>query len=471
MKLFKVLLMLPVFIALIGGPALGATYCLSNAGDGTAPTGSVPDHCWDIADLAGAGGTLVAGDTITAIYSGGTIVGQVTPPAVDGTAESPITITIDQAGTSLAPNFKAAAGSSRAINLHSRSHYILKGIDVNNKLFVDGNAKASAITGANGAGITVQYVDAFNATSQIIYGTNVVDYQVLDSDLHDCNADGAYVDGASSTRFDGNYIYDINNLATDGDCLQLVGGEALTGSSYSHEITDNTLIKDTIVKNNIYVLSTGSILVSRNIITGPGASAGYCAGIVPRSNGYVITENVITNSERGVFIFNSSGTGTITENYLLDNQDGFYVDSTAAGTVNIRNNTIDGITNLLIPATAITVDYKNNISIAYTRHISDAGTGTRAFDNNDYTGSGDWYIPTTAYATLGLWQTASSDDANSIAVDPQLNENYSIPKNSPCRNAGDNSVVDASTRVIWGGTVDIGAFEYEDKILTIGEVD
>jgi hypothetical protein len=185
----------------------------------------------------------------------------------------------------------------------------------------------------------------------------------------------------------------------------------------------------------------------------------------------VITENVITNSERGVFIFNSSGTGTITENYLLDNQDGFYVDSTAAGTVNIRNNTIDGITNLLIPATAITVDYKNNISIAYTRHISDAGTGTRAFDNNDYTGSGDWYIPTTAYATLGLWQTASSDDANSIAVDPQLNENYSIPKNSPCRNAGDNSVVDASTRVIWGGTVDIGAFEYEDKILTIGEVD
>jgi parallel beta-helix repeat protein len=426
MKLFKTLITICA-ILLIGGHAFGATYCLSNSGDGTAPTGSDPDHCWDITDLAGAGGTLAAGDTITAIYSGGTIIGQVTPPAVDGTAESPITITIDQAGTSSVPNFKAAAGSSRAINLHSRSHYVLKGIDAENKMFIDGNAKASAVTGANGTGITVQYVDAFNTTAQVVYGTNVVDYQVLDSDLHNCNADGAYIDGASSTRFDGNYIYDINNLATDGDCLQLVGGEALTGSSYSHEITDNILIKDTIIKNNVYVTSTGSILISGNTLTGPGAAAGYCAGIVPRANGYTITDNTITDSERGIFVYNSSGTGTITKNILDDNQDGFYIDSTAVGTVNIHNNTIDGVTNLLIPATAITVDYKNNISMASTRHISDAGTGTRVFNNNDYTGAGDWYIPITTYATLELWQAASSDDANSIAVDPQLTATYSSP--------------------------------------------
>jgi uncharacterized protein YneR len=99
------------------------------------------------------------------------------------------------------------------------------------------------------------------------------------------------------------------------------------------------------------------------------------------------------------------------------------------------------------------------------RNIISTGDGSGVDIQDETTGGGSFDED---YNSHYNFSTSNEAGAHNVTGDPLVDAFFSIPKTSPCRNAGDNSVVDASTRVIWGGTVDIGAFEYEDKILTIG---
>jgi len=70
------------------------------------------------------------------------------------------------------------------------------------------------------------------------------------------------------------------------------------------------------------------------------------------------------------------------------------------------------------------------------------------------------------YSFFGVsdWQTASSQDANSIDTDPQLGGNYDIPAGSPAKDAGLTiSTVRDDYRGLarpQGSAYDIGAMEF-----------
>jgi hypothetical protein len=419
------------FLLIIGflflyGNAWGATYYLSNSGDGTTPTVADADHCWDLADLAGAGGTLAAGDTIIAMYAGGTITGRLNLPAVDGTLGNEITITIDQAGTASVPNFRASSGDDRAINLNNRSYYVLKGIDDDNKMVVDGNGELRAVTVANGTGCQIQYVDMFNVSDAVLRGDSQANTLIDHCHLHQSDSDGIYYNGGSF-KIQNSTIDDVNNGGSLGDCIQTAAPSVqYDGGAYSYIIDNCLLERDNTVKNIVLLHSTYSVSVTNTTFTGPGADVGYCGGVVLSSAGYYIAHNSITDSERGLSLYQTSSSGTVHNNIIDDCDISIYIDEEAEGTLSAYNNTISGATNLQIHASStISVNYKNNISVATTEHI-DNGNGNLTSDYNDFYPSGtDFFTDEgTGYSTLVAWQSASAQDANSLDDDPQLDSNY-----------------------------------------------
>jgi hypothetical protein len=150
--------------------------------------------------------------------------------------------------------------------------------------------------------------------------------------------------------------------------------------------------------------------------------------------------------------------------------------TSAAGVINFYNGTIDVdramYFGMRVRDFGHTINMKNCIFHETPEsghvYVQVAGASpTFTADNNCYETEGNyWNWQGATDINFAEWQV--NVDANGVNTDPLLNADYSIQKTSSCRNAGDNSVVDASVRAIWGGTVDIGAIEYEEKGISGG---
>jgi hypothetical protein len=191
----------------------------------------------------------------------------------------------------------------------------------------------------------------------------------------------------------------------------------------------------------------------------------------PNSNDHIVGELIYNNYIHGQstgdatsFIFIPEGLSSCSSNSTLSAKiynnlfvltggggpgDGFIFTQDCEHTLEIYNNTIDGMNNsqmicMEIEGSQTTVTIKNNICENVQTMIYNAHSGpTIIASNNDYynvgkSGSNGWYWQGQEYETLAAWQSATGQDANSVTTNPGLASNYTMPSGSAVAGMGVN---------------------------------
>ena len=314
------------------------------------------------------------------------------------------------------------------------------------------------------------------------------------------SATGAITSGSNSLC-DGNVFH--NNTIIGGYYgMTMIGGSGnlIENNSFSNNIlndfylygiyvgyTNNALIeKNNISRPNRTVLSTfygiyfttGSQngMVSKNSIHDPNpqntASTSTLYGIYfTGCDAPLASPNIVSNNQ--VYAFNGSGDLYGFYNSSSDNVK-YYHNTISLD--NVSNSTTDITRGFYQITTADGIEFKNNI-ITITRggggtnHGIYWSTSTSAI-TSDYNNIYLAASPTnytgyngTNQATLADWQTATSQDANSVAVNPMYfdpNTGILLPTNSALNNLGTplGILTDIRDTVRSVTTPDIGAYEF-----------
>ena len=307
------------------------------------------------------------------------------------------------------------------------------------------------------------------------YGEDVL---IKDCELYDCWTDAVWASRAVNWEFNNCTIYDVNQDATGGDCLQFVDEDDIASYVHIHDctLTHQNDIKQVIIINNYGLTAGGTVggtsIIEDNIIYAASASyalytdsdsiirrniiydSGTCINLESDATGPA-THEVYSNiclskagetATYGVRVLDGA-IATIYNNYFLGFP--FGVENFGAGLVTIKNNIIE-------------LNSAGQVAI----HVRSSGA-TPSIDYNCYypAQAGMFELEGVAYDNLSSWQTAISDDANSLTSDPLLNSDYEIGWTSPCLYAG--VVVDlASTDFdgyLFGAPPNIGAHSLYDS--------
>ena len=283
----------------------------------------------------------------------------------------------------------------------------------------------------------------------------------------------------NATVLDGNQVKSVVTIPSgatqatriDGFTIRN-GGGTLSGSyrygggiycsSASPTITNNTITGNIVSVSGGGIYCSGSSpTISRNTITGNGATGGNGGGIYCTSSSPVIANNVIASNIRAGICCSASSAPLIANNTITGNSDSGVLCSSSSPT--IANNTIagnvandgGGINCYSSSATIVNTIIAFNSSGIYT-----SGTGSPSLRCNCVLGN-------TAYNYSGLTDPTGTN--GNLAVDPKLASsaygNVHIQPDSPCVDAGDDTVVgsgwtdiDGQPRTT-GAHVDIGADE------------
>ncbi|MCW5933418.1 MAG: carboxypeptidase regulatory-like domain-containing protein [Fimbriimonadia bacterium] len=221
--------------------------------------------------------------------------------------------------------------------------------------------------------------------------------------------------------------------------------------------------------------------LSVNSTTTTVANCDFTGNFASSSGGGVFSTGNVVSYLRNLFTGNSAGTdggglyltsavagsvvanNTLNSNFALGNGGGFFMN---AGNALVANNTF--VSNFAQQGggvalnAAITSTVANNLIAFNSSGLARTGTGTLTLSVNNNCVFGN-----EVYQFAGITDPTGSN--GNLSVDPLLanrfDGNLHIQPTSPCRNAGDNSVVVATWRDmdnqnrILNGTVDIGADE------------
>jgi hypothetical protein len=391
-----------------------------------------------------------------------------------------------------------AATRSQGIVSVDKSYITFDGIEVRYGNETGSSTWMVAING--GASVTLQSMtirDNAGKSAVRLYGSGD-GKQVLNSEIYNQRysapeaaiGNGISIGGGTGKEYliDNSVIY---NIAGDGVVVGYSGAD----------FTDNV----TISNNRIYDSSGHGILVygdgsnpdgtiiELNELYGNGASIADCYQIdlLMVGDNNVVRRNIVHDG--GGFVATDAGGlrfdaayagppspfGTGNEGYynvIYNEWRGIHVIATQ-NALNLYNNSIYNTTDtsvLLDGSSATTgVVIKNNIiSVAGTRLVLlDDGSTDITLSNNlyydtDYTDK--WYLDGAgASSTLAAWQTATSQDNNSLAVDPlfvsTVTPDFHLRSSSPAINAGVDVGLTADYRgmvVPQGSAPDIGAYEF-----------
>jgi parallel beta helix pectate lyase-like protein len=290
---------------------------------------------------------------------------------------------------------------------------------------------------------------------------------------------GVYVNGTSPTI--------ANNIVQDNTACNAGGGIAL---EFSSARVQNNLIKNNFQSGcsggtgggGVNIGGAGSVVLIGNRIQnnswgGNGGGITLFAAGTPTLENNIITKNSSSGGQGGgIWIVNDSN-ALIVQNLFAGNmasQGGaiyFLVPSGSTGPVLVNNTIVGGAG--VTQGSAVwaggfdnQVLFFNNLMIGLSGQNAVYCDGTYnseppAFTNNDA------YSPNGS-GLLGTCASETGQDGN-ISANPMFvgTSNFELKSGSPAINAGDNSAPDipakdlaGKTRIV-GGTIDIGAYEFQ----------
>jgi len=292
---------------------------------------------------------------------------------------------------------------------------------------VMGNGELSYCTGVNGYGANLGWL-AGTITLDTVH-------------IHHCDQHGVKVDGQ---------FYTIQNCEIHDNSLHGIYMYNLFGMS-TNKILSTVLYNNT--QNGLYAQNqTSNFQAKHNIAYNNGWSGLYFRN----ADGALIENNLVyDHGGAGIYLDNSCTSNSVRNNTCVDNRGGgaLYI------ITNSVNNTATDNTFVITG-----VDNQN-----YTIDASSQSGITLDNNNLRQTDSADCGVwGGVRYSTLGDWQTATSQEANSFDTDPLFvvvsNGDYYLNLGSPCIDAGSRTASAASlddryptvVNAVDSGTVDVG---------------
>ncbi len=263
---------------------------------------------------------------------------------------------------------------------------------------------------------------------------------------------GVFTNGVIASGNGSGTIFTKNDLTTSGaNAIRYVGllVQGMDGATVTQNTLANFSNSESEDDRGIWVAAgSKNTIVERNFINAFNYSGtgGYGAHGVAVSSSTAASNNIIRNN----MIYNLSGDGFgYTGSFFADNIFGIYVFGTQTGvkiyhnSINLYGNTLNqsgSLSACIALATGSTAELKDNILVNNLGLLGATGYGSvgiwlqsavSQLESSNYndiyvnpTGSGAknvGQVATTGSADLTAWQTASSQEANSISGDPKFN--------------------------------------------------
>lgn len=311
----------------------------------------------------------------------------------------------------------------------------------------------------------------------------------------------------NNNTIENNWIYRVQNsmYVRGGPAPNIDEGWTIINNTLgSNDANDNNIFRGMLIGNsNNFVVANNTVNGVRSTATTTAAMSGIQVGLVA-TNG-VVANNVVRNiknvsgSGTGAFGISVIATSTasnvsITNNMIDDigangsatvasNGHGISITGGSGwnvyyNSVNMGTNQASGTTSAMFVSAAVTaagaVNARNNIfantqTSGATRFsvysLAPASIFGTINNNNYFSSENVGFIGGSARVTLGDWQTATTQDANSVAVDPLFvsASDLHITAASPMIGAaapiaGITTDIDGQTRDV--ATPDIGADEF-----------
>jgi filamentous hemagglutinin family protein len=336
---------------------------------------------------------------------------------------------------------------------------------------IDGLTIANGNTAVNGGGIS-------NASPATLVLTN----SIVSNNLSNSNGSGIYNTGTmtiSNSNISGNTatnngggVYNTGNMTISnsnisGNTATNNGGGVYNTGNMT--ISNSTISGNTATTNGGGVFTTiGAIAISNSTISGNRVDFG--GGVLVNSGTATFTNITVSGNAAnrdGGGIYHSNGNVTITNSTITNNKSDADNNNTGNGGGIFRNNA------------AITTTIRNSIIAG---NFDTAGSGAINLDvRGTFVDGGNNLIGSNNGSTDFTVSTLVGTNANPI--DPKLaplgnyggvTQTHALLLGSPALNAGNNSFVAGIDQRglprISGGTVDIGAFEFQVPDTTVPAV-
>jgi len=269
-----------------------------------------------------------------------------------------------------------------------------------------------------------------------------------------CNAGGGIALEFSSARVQNNLIK--NNMQSG--CSGGTGGGGINiGGAGSAVIVGNRIQNNTWGSNGggISLFAAGTPILQNNIITQNSSSGGQGGGIwIVNDSNALIVQNLFAGNtgSQGAAIY-------------------FLLPSGSAGPVLVNNTIIGGAG--ATQGSAVFAAGFDNLVLFYNNLLIGLSGQNAVYCDGTYSNAPPTFTNNDAYSTKGsglLGTCASQAGQNgNISANPLFvgKSNFQLQSGSPAINAGDNSAPDippkdlAGKARIVGGTIDIGAYEFQ----------